>query len=79
MKTSKIIRSREITPLFKFIYELHTSNKFNIANTDITKRIKELNIIGLDMKCPIFMVEGGSVNMSKSFFNSINSSLRKRK
>lgn len=78
LKTSKIIRSREITPLFKFIYELHTSNKFNIANTDITKRIKELNIIGLDMKCPIFMVEGGSVNMSKSFFNSINSSLRKK-
>ena len=24
------------------------------------------------MKCPIFMVEGGSVNMSESFFNSID-------
>ena len=64
-------------PLFKFIYELYTRKKFNSTNTDIYNTINKLNTIGLDMKCPIFMVEGGSVNMNNSFFNSKNDNLRK--
>lgn len=61
----------EITPLFKFIYELHTTLKFKMPS-GIAETIKELNELGDSMKCPIFMVEGGSVNMSVSFFNSID-------
>ncbi|NQW42707.1 MAG: hypothetical protein HQ463_04655 [Bacteroidetes bacterium] len=64
-------------PLFKFIYELYTRKKFNSTNTDIYNTINKLNTIGLNMKCPIFMVEGGSVNMNNSFFNSKNDNLRK--
>ena len=67
----------EYKPLFKFIYELHTCSKFNM-NIDISNTIAELNNLGLKMKCPIFMVEGGSVNMSKCFFNSIDSILREK-
>ena len=67
----------EYKPLFKFIYELHTCSKFNM-NIDISNTINELNNLGLNMKCPIFMVEGGSVNMSKCFFNSIDSILREK-
>lgn len=67
----------EYKPLFKFIYELHTCSKFNM-NIDISNIIDELNNLGLNMKCPIFMVEGGSVNMSNCFFNSIDSILREK-
>ena len=66
----------EYKPLFKFIYELYTTEKFNSANNDIETTIKNLNNVGLSMKCPIFMVEGGSVNMTNSFFNSTNSEVR---
>ena len=66
----------EYKPLFKFIYELFTTEKFNSANNDIETTIKNLNNVGLSMKCPIFMVEGGSVNMTNSFFNSTNSEVR---
>lgn len=62
----------EYKPLFKFIYELYTKNKFNSSHEDINRIIDDLNSFGLLMKCPIFMVEGGSVNMSESFFNSID-------
>jgi hypothetical protein len=62
----------EYKPLFKFIYELYTKNKFNSSHEDIKRIIDNLNSFGLLMKCPIFMVEGGSVNMSESFFNSID-------
>ena len=76
-KNDKSKSTFEITPLFKFIYELHTSRKFKM-HSGISETIKELNKLGLSMKCPIFMVEGGSVNMSKSFFNSINRLLREK-
>ena len=62
----------EYKPLFKFIYELYTKNKFNSSHEDIERIIDDLNSFGSLMKCPIFMVEGGSVNMSESFFNSID-------
>ena len=60
----------KITPLFNFIYELHTGFKYNSTIINFNNTIQRLNEIGKNMRCPIFMVEGGSVNMNKSFFNS---------
>jgi hypothetical protein len=75
-KNNDIKITFEITPLFNFIYELHTGSKYDSTKTDIDKTIQTLNEIGLEMKCPIFMVEGGSVNMKNNFFNSINDEVR---
>lgn len=58
--------TEEYKPLFKFICELYTSKKFN-SSLDIMTIIENLNSVGSLMNCPIFMVEGGSVNMSESF------------
>ena len=59
-------------PLFKFIYKVYKTKKFKSTNGDIIETITNLNLVGILMKCPIFMVEGGSVNMINNFFNSKN-------
>ena len=59
-------------PLFKFIYKVYKTKKFKSTNDDIIDTITNLNLVGILMKCPIFMVEGGSVNMINNFFNSKN-------
>ena len=58
-------------PLFKFIYKVYKTKKFKSTNDDIIDTITNLNLVGILIKCPIFMVKGGSVNMINNFFNSL--------